>query len=188
MFKILRYDVSDEGYTDANLLDAKKLIGIRLCIGDSLITQFPDGIRINIESPNEPNDYFVAGHMPVISTRAKEIFVQNSANVEYLPIDLTLADGTKPKTPYFYPNILDIVDCLDWKASKYTKEKNYATKIKSIAFREDTSINSPLFLVARAIPYIICVTTDIGLALSKAGCQGINLVSAADWTNIAYPS
>jgi hypothetical protein len=188
MTYILNRDVSDDGYTDANLMDAKKLVGIRLCCGDSLVDRFPSGIRVVIDSPNEPNDFFVAGPMPIISEQTKQVLMQFSANVEYLHVDLSMHDGSKPKKSYYYPNILDVIDCLDWKASRYTKESKYATKIRSIVLHENNSNESPIFLIERTIPYLICVQKEVGNALVEAGCKGIVFVSDSDWKNPAYPA
>lgn len=188
MVKILEYDVSEEGYTDAHFLDARRLMDIRLCFGDPLADKFPAGIRVQIESEAEPNDYFVAGPMPVVSERARQVFDSFKANVEYFQLDVTLHNGSKAVTPYYYSNILDVIDCLDWEASEYTPEQNYATDVRKLVLRESVTKHSPLFLAARVITTLICVQEEVASALREAGCKGIIFESSAEWRNRMYPS
>jgi hypothetical protein len=186
MIFIVQHDVSDEGYTDAHLLDAKKLIGIRLCFGDDLNARFPPSVRIAIDSECPPNDFFFAGPMPVISERAKLIFEKFHVNVECFPLNTTLHRGEKSTVQYYYPNFLDVIDCLDREKSSFTPEKNYATKITSVHLIEKYAKTSPAFLVALTIPCIICVQSEVGQALLESGCKGFVLLQEAEWRNTAF--
>jgi hypothetical protein len=188
MVRVLEYDVSEEVYTDAHLLDARRLLDVRLCFGDSLAGKFPSGIRIQIESEAAPNDYFVAGPMPVIGERVKSVLDSFKANVEYFQLDVTLSNGRKAGTPYYYPNILDVIDCLDWDASHYTPEQTYATDVRKLVLRESVMKHHPLFLVARVTTTLICVQEEVATALQEAGCKGIVLESPAEWRNRMYPA
>ena len=74
MVRILSDDWRGENCTLAHLANASKLSGLRLSAGEPLMSQFPDAVRIVIKTQGEPGDYFVAGPMPVISERIKQVF------------------------------------------------------------------------------------------------------------------
>ncbi len=188
MVKFMDEDMSPKRYMDADLLDAEQLQGIRLTSGDIMAGRFPAGIRVRIAAKKRPHDFFYAGPMPVISDRLKRIFDSFRANIEYHPLAITLHPTISSESSYYYANIIDVVDCLDWQVSEYNSDRGYACDLMRVAIVDGLVNDCPVFLVARTIPRLIAVQERVATAIQESGCRGVVLQSPSAWTNPAYPN
>ena len=188
MIKILQCDVSDKTHTNARLLDAHRLTEMRFNFGDVQSGIFPEGIQIKIKTKREPNDYFHAGPISVVSANVKDVFDSYKVKAEYFLLNITLSNGETSLTKYYYLNILEMVDCLDWSASEYTPVREYATKLKKIVLVDEMCHQAPVFLVSRTTSNVLCCSDSVVTSLRQYGCKGINYVSSDTWRNPAYPT
>ncbi len=174
-----------ENETDVSF-SAEALMGIPLAVGKSVAGRFPESIHLRALSSSVA-DFFYAGPMFVVAKRLMRLLMSFSADVEYFDLALERGGGILPGE-FYCVNILQVIDCLDWEASKYDVERNFASSIREFRLNYDSMPEvAPLFRVARTIPSIVCASGELADAVREAGLSGVKFVSPENWENLTLP-
>ena len=171
----------DERQPDAIIEDVRRFLGISLSSGRSLGSDFPKHVAVNVRSPAHPTDFFWTGPMVVCSARFKEVVERVGGTAEWFPLDMNWIGGHLSSQFYCF-NLLEACECLDKTRSQFVPEREFATRITVLSLLPQTN-ESPIYWISRAIPPILCVRDDVGVAIREAACTGLTMVAPDKWTN-----
>jgi hypothetical protein len=171
----------------ATILDMKMLRSLRLRSGDPLAGRFPPDLKVVISAGGAVGDWFYVGSMLVVSQKMRQVLDRFGVQAEWFPISLEFKEtGIAPGIDYYYLNILGIVDSLDRSRSTFTPEGEYATDLRKVSLRP-VDDEPPLYLVAKAIPSLVCVRDDVASEIRSAGIRGVLVERDVDWRTPTLP-
>lgn len=184
MTKILIADLSD-GYTQADNLSIDDAAFWKLLTCESLSAIFPE-TTIAIRSESPPTDYFEVGSMIVVSQRLKRLFESFQAKVELFNLNIQSDREDFAGVEYYCCNILDCVDCIDYKRSKLTfhTKPGFTDRIDGIqelAIDEAIAASHVIFRIAKGAEYIVCVNELLADSLTQGGFSGCKCIAPEEW-------
>jgi hypothetical protein len=149
--------------------------------GVSLVNTFNEieVIIKNIKGP--PNDFLLyASYFPVVSERLKDYLLNlefDKSYLEFIPVSFR----KKIKTPYYFMNILQKIDAIDYKKSEYTVWPDYMgsnagkiNKILKLILNDKVIAGRNIFRIIQGGPYII-VSKKFALDIEKQGFTGYRI-------------
>jgi len=149
MTKQWRQSCGPQQFTMAHFDDLSVMEGIDVSSAKPMKKSFPK-VKLIVKSKHKPNDYFQVGLLFIASDRLKSIFEEFRVHAEYHPVTLVHRAKTYTESAFYCVRLLDHVDCLDWKKSKYTlDERKYADELESLTIDEKKAAGYPLFQLAR---------------------------------------
>lgn len=189
MTKIWKAD-TESGYVEAGvdnfeLLDESGLV-TNLC---RPMPHTPLTPKIHIMSRNTPGDFFTASTMCIVSRGIREIFESFSANVEYLEVEAMWKGQAYTGKTYYYANILDAVQCMDYSSSIYTQTDHGITGIEHLVIDEAVARQHSVFMLGpmpkkglkRGIRGIVrCVSDTLAERVEGSGVVGVRFVDPWD--------
>jgi hypothetical protein len=181
MTKILIPDYDDRIWPSISIVNVKALVGIPLTSGNPLGQRFPERLAISQNDNNNPPDFFYAGAMPVISHRFAESLKEFECKLELFELDASKLVGNGR---YYFLNLLESIDRLDWRESNFTERGGFATKITKLRLL-DVIVEPAVYRISKTIPSLISVSDIACRILKEKKLNGFRLVKAEDWENPA---
>jgi len=140
--------------TDADFEDISALNNVIRNVPKRLGKSFPK-ITLRVSTRHKPNDFFVMGTLFIASDRLKSIFTECRVNAEYHPVDIVHHGKPYTEQTFYYVHLLDHVDCLDWKKSRYNPDDcRNADNLRLLTIDEKKAAGFPLFKLARVYDWI----------------------------------
>jgi hypothetical protein len=105
---------------------------------------------------------------------------------EFLPCQVRHERDISVTQPYFFFNMLDVVECFDFERSEYGMSPHGVNSIEKLVLSEDAAKGHHLFWVGQLpspefnpkavrIPLRI-VSSELATAIIRAGCTGVRFV------------
>jgi hypothetical protein len=150
---------------------------------------FIAGVRINarrfldarIECQDRPKDFFRLGSQLIASRILVDIVVEHGANVQC--ITLPIIYRKKVLEDYYFLNILDVVDCVDWKRTEIVGERQSIPTIRRLALETDQADGIAMFRIFDTA--LIGVSGSLASRIISAKCSGVIFTTPKEWRNIA---
>jgi hypothetical protein len=157
-----------DGWTELNTI-----------MGASLKSEFPATTFV-IEEGQEVPDFFKSAGAPITSPKGKGLLEKNSVNAEFLPITLEFEEDAKVTSHYFLVNVLDIVDCVDWRNSTIVMDSRYPIirKVDSLVLR---AAEAPLFR-PKGLEFLLCCSESLVRALAAERVSGLGFCRVDTYT------
>ncbi|MDD3763573.1 MAG: hypothetical protein PHP86_09820 [Nevskiales bacterium] len=136
----------------------------------------PISIRVmHCNSPSLP-DYFRCGPLHLVSAELKVLLQAYSSEVEYLPVEVELPDGSF--SSHSAAHFIHAIPCLDRENTIGEEKGGYFFNIKQLRLHDEDAGSAELFVVAEA-PFVVCVGR--GLQDALGAFSGISLISQEQW-------
>lgn len=181
MTTILTPDYDDRIWPSVSIVNIKALVGISLTSGTPLGQRFPERLAISQNDNINPPDFFYVGAMPVISHRLAETLKEFECKFELFELDASKLVGNGR---YYFLNLLESIERLDWRESNFTERGGFATKITKLRLL-DVSVEPAVYRISKTIPSLIGVSDMACHILKEKKLTGFRLVKAEDWENSA---
>jgi hypothetical protein len=196
MLLIWRPDTNPAHYTDAEAtnylwMDAR---GFNPWACRPIPPSLPP-LKINITSRREPADFFHGAPVMIVSAELKEALQEFDVKVEFPPIKTTRLGKRYTKKQYFFFNILEVVDCFDYRQSRYTRTTHGVHEIDPLVLSKSKATGYHLFRLGplptsepnpKAIrDLIICVSEELAARVEDAGLTGVAFTRPED--RLFYP-
>jgi hypothetical protein len=187
MTKIWRQSYDPAHYTEADNLsldaDPGAYMDIMSC--RPMTGAFPN-TSLRIRSRHPPNDYFDVGGIFVVSERLKSVLEQFELRAEFFSLRIIFKKREYTNPEFFFCNILDEVDCLDFNKGKYVFSKkpgfaDYVLTIKKLVVDNEKVASHDLFRVAKCAPNIICVSNKLANSIEELSLTGMRFIDPKDW-------
>lgn len=185
--KIWCVDYKKSTYTDASMQDVTRFRGLRYFDGVKLGDRFPSDATLEVRTKHYPTDFFRAGVFWFFSTKLRNILESHRVEAEYFPVRLVARKGEAIDGAWWCFNPTLLLNWFDWAQSQYVAEKEFATKIKTIAVKQEVLDGVPLALAERTIPDLIAVSDELAESIAESGCTGIVFRDPDEWHNPVNP-
>ena len=121
----------------------------------------------------------------VVSERVREfVEAKKLKNAEFLPVGIVNHKGRRIDEKYFVLNLLEIQDCIDMKASKYTQNKidpEEFMAITKLVINEDKVGSDLLLFRPKRYADLPIAHRSFADAVTAAGFTGIKFGEIKDW-------
>ena len=143
MTLIWREDTAPDVYTVAELTNYLELCeqGLKIDLCVPAPRPFPSSV-LAIETDHKPADYFLAGLVFVVSGELRSVLETFNVHAEFHELSVTHKSKQYTSKEYYYCNILDAVDCLDYELSEYKTTPHGVTRIEKLVIDESKSMSS----------------------------------------------
>jgi hypothetical protein len=161
-----------------NLICVPSLVG-------AMASWFPN-IHVEILSDHPPADFFYVGGLFVVSEQLKSFLDEFRPNVEFFPLQIIYQGGQYTERSFYFCNILDCVECLDFARGKYTFWKkpgftDRVDKIRKLAIDEAKAAHYDLFRIAKGGEYIVCCSDKLAHRIGGLQLTGMRFIEPKDW-------
>jgi|GEM_PF-2943102 len=144
-------------------------------------------ILLDITTVGEPNDFFYAGNMFIISELLKEILSEFPIKIEFNELSVTQKGKPYLGKKFYYANILEEVCCFDFEKSKYEATNKGIDRVEDLVLNEAKCKDHHLFLVGpvpkinqpnpKAIKEIFrCASEKLATKILKSAITGVSFV------------
>jgi hypothetical protein len=163
--------------------NAETYLAVKCC--DTMAGRIPK-MRLEILSNNPPADYFDVGTLFVASEHLKAVLDEFKVHAEFLPLHIIYDGKEYTERNFYFCNILDCVECLDFTRGKYTFWKkpgftDEVDKIKNLAIDEKKASGHNLFRIAKGAEYIVCASDRLAGRIEDLKFTGMRFVEPKDW-------
>lgn len=107
----------------------------RLSYGMSVGDAFPDGVVFDVNPESGaffPDSLSNSSNLYIVSERLREVLEAASPSFEFHRVRVRNHKGRLEKSPYYVANLLDLVDCMDRKKSKFRPSEIDTTQASTI--------------------------------------------------------
>jgi hypothetical protein len=126
-------------------------------------------------------DYFEVGRFLIVSERLKNYLVKNDVNGQYLKVDLNKNGNKSEDENYYMFNLLDKVDCFDFKRSKYEgKAPDNIEAIDKLVLGEVKNCPN-MFVVEKVYVPNYILTENFKKVLENEKFSGMEFVKLKDY-------
>ena len=174
--------LSEEFFTDARYEDMGRVRHVKFTQPESLRGQFPEGLRIVVESPRPPADYFKCGAMDVASEGLmRELAAHPGVKAEFFPVEVLTGKGGRVETQFYCMHVLDRADCFDFERSKFSvDEDGFIEDIDKLVLDESKALGHELFRVANVDFVILCASEPLAQRVSAGGFTGVKFFDPSE--------
>lgn len=169
--------------TDALLENPRALLGVPFASGRPLGPRFPLGWPLTIRSRTLPADFFMAGPAFIVSARLKGVLQGFGVLGEFFALTTSLLHGGEPSQDYYFLNIIDLVDCLDWDRSEFEHRAAFAIDIRRLVLVPAKARGHVLFRVLGTLPSVVCIDSSAATEIERCGITGVDFVEPSKWKN-----
>lgn len=184
MVKLWELNAARKFCTVIDDVDFDILDGVPFLRGTPLLGQFPV-VDITVKKKTPINDFIQAGSLFIVSHELKSFLEERHVHAEFLRVKV-MAEGSNdplPNKSFYFMNMLDIVDCLDYENSEYRIEKLRATelvKVSELVIDEKKAKGYPLFRL-KVGHLIYCASDSLAQEVEEAGFTGMEFVPPSMW-------
>lgn len=183
MFKVWRRDaLSEEFFTEAQYEDIGLVRHVKFTRPESLRGQFPEGLRLIVESTYPPADYFKCGSMDVASEGLmRELESHPGVKAEFFPIEVVTGARARVGAQYYCMHVLDRADCFDFERSKFSvDEDGFIERIDRLVLDESRALGHELFRIANVDFVILCTSEQLAQRVGAGGFTGVKFFDPSE--------
>jgi Immunity protein family (Imm11) len=188
---IWREDTGPGAWTKVDLTNYLELCDLGLEL--FRCAPFPQGLpdaKVEVVTPGEPADFFVAGPAWVVSDRMRELLESFRVAAEFIPVRLTWKGRAYQERRFYLVNLLDVVECFDYRRSRYKRTPRGVHEIEELVLDDAKAAGRHLFTVgplpspepnpAAVRGVIRCASEELATAVLRAGMSGAEFTLPKD--------
>lgn len=191
MYYIWRESTGHDVWTHAEARNYLQLsdIGLDTITAKPVPINLPPLI-VDIYSHGEPADFFLAGLVCIVSSKLRKLLLEQKVNAEFRAVQVYQLGKRYRRRKFYMLNILDVVDCFDYKKSKFRRTPKGIHNITRVAIDDTRANGHHLFIVgplpskipnSQAIRDIIrCASEDLVTRITESGVSGVSFTTLQD--------
>jgi hypothetical protein len=147
-------------------------------------------LKIDIKSRREPADFFLGGPVMIVSAELRELLEEFDVKVEFAPVKITRFGKRYATKQFFYLNILEVVNCFDYKKSRYTRTPHGVHEIDPLVLSKSKAAGHHLFRLGplptaepnpKAVrDFIVCASKKLAVRVEDSGLTGVAFTRPED--------
>ncbi|UII34668.1 hypothetical protein LVD17_12700 [Fulvivirga ulvae] len=144
----------------------------------------PDsGVKITDSIPNTLG-------LKIVSEKLKLILEETALNIEFFEVDIRDAKGKLVESTYYIANLLDVVECMDLKKSRYKRsilKESHMGRIDYLAIREKAIEEKISIFRLAEMPRLHILSEKLGIKIKRLeGCTGMDFIGVEDFSSVTY--
>jgi hypothetical protein len=132
-------------------------------------------LQARLEGTQPAPDFFTVAGKPLVSAPLRRRLENTEVSAEFLPSEIELPGHAQSPEPYYFMNILEVIDCIDEQQSRITRHPKfgYVQRIERLVLKPFANIGgSPLFRPKSLVTRIFAEESVRNL-LKEMGASGL---------------
>jgi len=143
-------------------------------------------VVLELRWSHPPADFFQPGTMFIVSDRLKTALEEFPIRAEFFSVRVVRNGVDVQGGGFYYCNILDCVDCLDYENGEYVFESksgftNLVREINRLVIDGEKANGHDLFRIANGGEGIVCTSDRVASRISDGQFTGVRMIRPEDW-------
>jgi hypothetical protein len=143
-------------------------------------------VQIEIGKHRPVEDFYSCGLLDIVSERLADLLLEQKAKIQLYPVTVTHAGGKEIEENFYYPHLLNEVDCVDWEQSDIITTPTGTNRGK-LVLDESKAEGEKLFYI-KGLNHTRAISEDLKKLLVAGKFKGLILTRPAEYLKPQLPN
>jgi hypothetical protein len=168
---------NESSYAKVHISNVGELSGVKPTLGKPLGKLPP--ILLEAVSGDPLSDFIYVGPFFIVSERLRRLLDDLNVAAEYHEVEFVKCK--MKKVCYYFANLLEKANCLDFDKSIYTMRGQFVDEIEKLAIDETKVVGKNLVRLDKSLPVVILASRELKDKVENSGISGVFFQKPSEW-------